>query len=101
MAVLISSTLQVFVLFAPLSGCSALPYLVRCGVGPGYIGSCCPEGFCCSLDGYCGTGVQYCVPDICQADVGQCYAREERERSLSYFMWGSTLFDFAPSMTLY
>ena len=78
MAVLISSTLQVFVLFAPLSGCSALPYLVRCGVGPGYIGSCCPEGSCCSTSGNCGVGAEYCGAVNCQSGYGTCYTGEER-----------------------
>jgi len=31
-------------------------------------------GSCCSIYGFCGDSADYCAPDICDADFGECHA---------------------------
>ena len=41
----------------------------RCGKDHGQ----CPDGFCCSKKGYCGTNSQFCSPSLgCQSTYGKC-----------------------------
>ncbi|KAM3246549.1 chitin-binding lectin 1-like [Capsicum annuum] len=46
---------------------SGLPTL--CGEAVG--GRECPDGKCCSLEGYCGTGEAYCAPENCQSNCDE------------------------------
>jgi len=49
---------------------SPIEHPYRCGEGNGS----CPDGYCCSKYGWCGTEEQYCDPEQgCQSEFGKCY----------------------------
>jgi len=51
----------------------------RCGFGFGN----CPKGYCCSLEGYCGTTYEYCDAG-CQSNYGQCQKTARQNDNSSY-----------------